>query len=241
MALINNTVAGEAPMTKRSPQTLLKVFETHKVVEFKTLQAALDNASRATTFRYLRQIRYHRSYNHNGRYYTRYDPRRYDRLGLFCQDGIFFSRENTLGETIQSLVWGSDAGWTQRELQEVLRVRVQVVLLNTVRQGKTTREKVNGLYVYLHTDADVRSAQLARRREKGVLSQRGKDNSALAIEDEVVIWILLTLLRHPGATEAHTVRYLRGHSPPVTMAEVRIIFTRYELANLSKKGGATNY
>ena len=229
-------------MAKRSPQTLLKVLETHEVVEFKTLQSALDNASRATTFRYLRQIRYHRSYNRNGRYYTRHDPSRYDRFGLFCLDGIFFSRENTLGETIRSLVWEAPAGWTQRELQDVLRVRVQVVLLNTVRQGKTRREKVNGFYIYLHTDADVRLAQLARRREKVMLSQRARNNrTSAAVDDEVIIRILLTLLRHPGATEADTVRYLRGHSPPVTLAEVHMIFARYELANLGKKGGATNY
>jgi len=227
-------------MAKRTPQTLLKLFETHEVVEFKTLQSALDNASRATTFRYLQQVRYQRSYNHNGRYYTRQDPGRYDRFGLFSLDGIFFSREKTLGETIRCLVWGSGAGWTQRELQDVLRVRVQVVLLNTVRQGKTTREKVNGFYVYLHTDPAVRTAQLARRREKMVRSERAKKNSASAIDDEVIIGILLTLLRHPGATEADTLRYLRGHSPPVTMAEVRMIFARYELANLGKKGGATN-
>ena len=228
-------------MAKRTPQTLLKLFETHEVVEFKTLQSALDNASRATTFRYLQQVRYHRSYNHNGRYYTRQDPSRYDRFGLFSHDGIFFSRENTLGETIRCLVWGAGAGWTQRELQDVLRVRVQVVLLKTVRQGKTTREKVNGFYVYLHTDPDVRSTQLARRREKWVLSQRAKKTRASALDDEVIIGILLTLLRHPGATEADTVRYLRGHSPPVTMAEVQMIFARYELATLGKKGGTTNY
>jgi len=160
---------------------------------------------------------------------------------LFCHDGIFFSRENTLGETIRCLVWGASAGWTQRELQDVLRVRVQVVLLNTVRQGKTTREKVNGFYVYLHTDAEVRLAQLARRREKVRLSQRAKKHRGSAVDEEVIIRILLTLLRHPGATEADTVRYLRGHSPPVTLTKVQIVFVRYELANLGKKGGATNY
>ena len=74
-----------------------------------------------------------------------------------------------------------------------------------------------------------------------MLSQRAKKTRASALDDEVIIGISLTLLRHPGATEADTVRYLRGHSPPVTMAEVHMIFARYELANLGKKGGTTNY
>ena len=87
-------------MANRSPEKLLKLFESNEVVELKDIQSALDNASRATCFRYLKQVPYHRSYNYNGRYYTRKDPTRYDRFGLFWYEGIFFSRDNTLGETI---------------------------------------------------------------------------------------------------------------------------------------------
>jgi hypothetical protein len=64
-------------MTKRSPEKLLKLFETNEVVEFKEIQSALANAPRATCFRYLQQVPYHHSYNYNGRYYTRKDPTRY--------------------------------------------------------------------------------------------------------------------------------------------------------------------
>ncbi len=228
-------------MAKRSSEKLLELFETNEVVEFEKIQTALDSASRATTFRYLQQVPYHRSYNYNGRYYTRKDSTRYDRFGLFSYKDILFSRENTLGETIRRLVWESEAGWTQRELQDVLQVRVQVVVLNTFRQGKTAREKISGFYVYLHTDPSVQAAQLARRREKIALFEIAKKNGESAVNDQVIIQVLLTLLRHPGAKGADVVRYLRGHSPPVTMAQVRVVFVRYELDNIGKKGGATNY
>jgi hypothetical protein len=51
---------------------------------------------------------------------------------------------------------------------------------------------------------------------------------------------LLTLLHHRAAMVADVVRYLRGHSPPITMVQVRIVFDRYDLDNLDEKGGATN-
>ncbi len=226
-------------MANRSPEKLLKLFESSEVVEFKDIQRALDNASRATCFRYLQQVSYHRSYNYNGRYYTRKDPTRYDRLGLFSCEDIFFSRDNTLGETIRRLVRESEAGWTQREFQDVLRVRVQVVLLNTFHQGKVDREKVHGFYVYLHPDPAVRGAQLNRRRERTSFEAPAKEVEP-AIADPVIIRVLLTLLHHPGAKAADVVRYLRGHSPPITMAEVRIVFARYELDSIGKKGGASN-
>jgi len=226
-------------MAKRSPENLLKLFESNEVVEFKDIQRALNNASRATCFRYLQQVPYHRSYNYNGRYYTRKDPTRHDRFGLFWYEGIFFSRDNTLGETIRRLVWESQAGWTQRELQDVLRVRVQVILLNTFHQGKVDREKVHGFYVYLHPDPAVQGAQLNRRRERKSLEVPAKVG-APEIGDPVIIQVLLTLLHHRGAKAAGVVRYLRGHSPPITLAEVRIVFARYELDSIGKKGGASN-
>ena len=225
-------------MAKRSPEKLLSLFECNEVVEFEAIQSALDNASRATCFRYLQQVPYHRSYNHNGRYYTRKDPSRYDRFGLFSYDGIFFSRDTTLGETIRRLVRESEAGWTQRELQDVLRVRVQVVLLTTFQQGKVDRAKVHGFYVYLHPDPAVGEAQLNRRRERASFAVPAAGGES-EIGDAVIIQVLLTLLHHPGSTEADVVRHLRGHSPPIALAEVRLVFTRYGLESIGKKGGAS--
>ena len=227
-------------MARRSPEKLLRLFESKPVVEFKDIQRALNNASRATCFRYLQQVPYHRSYNANGRYYTRKDPSRYDRFGLFSYGAILFSRDKTLGETIRRLVWESEAGWTQRELQDVLRVRVQVVLLHTFHQGKVEREKVHGFYVYLHPNPALRAAQLDRRRECAPLEGPAKQRQP-EIGDAEIIQVLLTLLHHPGAKAADVVRYLRGHSPPITMAEVRLVFARYELDDIGKKGDATNY
>ena len=60
------------------------------------------------------------------------------------------------------------------------------------------------------------------------------------VDDRIIIQVLLVLLRHPGSKAADVVRYLRGHSPPITMTEVRIVFARYELDNIGKKGGTSN-
>ena len=159
---------------------------------------------------------------------------------MFSYGAVLFSRDNTLGETIRRLVWESEAGWTQRELQDVLRIRVQVVLLNTFHQGKVDREKVHGFYVYLHPNPAVRAAQLHRRRERASFDVPATEGGP-EIGDAVIIQVLLTLLHHPGAKAADVVRYLRGHSPPITLAQVRVVFVRYELDSIGKKGGASSY
>ena len=57
-------------MARRSPELLIDLFTAKGVVTFTELQDALGSASRATTFRYLKRVKYLRSYNYNGCYYT---------------------------------------------------------------------------------------------------------------------------------------------------------------------------
>jgi hypothetical protein len=191
-----------------------------------------------TAFRYLRQVPYRRSYNHNGRYYCLHEPSRYDRFGLWSWNNIHFSVDGSLGKTVRRLVYGMEAGATQRELQERLRVRVHNTLLTLHRQGEIDRERIAQVYVYLHHDPVIRKNQIERRQ--ALIAREETASVEVEVGDRIIIEVLLVLLRHPGAKAADVVRYLRGHSPPITMAEVGIVFVRYELDSIGKKGGASN-
>lgn len=226
-------------MVERSADTLIDLLKTKRVATFADLQAVLGCASRATTFRYLKRVNYLRSYNHNGRYYTSRDAARFDRRGLYSLGDVHFSRDGTLGETLKRLVQESQAGWTQRELQELLRVRVQVLLLEAVRHDTIRREQVAGFYLYLHKDQAIGEGQLQRRLAQ-IAARWQRDGARIDVSDEVIIQVLLTLIRHPGSRPADVVRSLRGHSPPIVLEQVVAIFTRYDLEDVDKKGGAMN-
>lgn len=226
-------------MVRRTPEMLLQLFQSKEVVTLDDLQNSLGQASRATTFRYLKQVQYLRSYNHNGRYYTHRDPALFDRFGLYSRGNIHFSRDGTLGDTLKRLVGESEAGWTQRELQALLRVRVQVLLLRAVRKEAIRRETVSGLYLYIHIDPAIGDAQLQRRQERMAARQSG-ETAIVRLDDSVIIQVLLTLIRHPGSRPADVVRALRGHSPPIGLDQIVEIFTRYDLDDIGKKGGSTN-
>lgn len=224
-------------MSRRSPQMLLELLQSTPAVTLEDIKRALDGASRATGFRYLKEVPYRRSYNHNGRYYALHDPARYDRLGLFSHGDIHFSRDGTLGTTVRRLIREAEAGHTHRELQELLRVRVQAFLLEAVRTGEICRERLAGVYVYLHTDLEVRGQQLERRQELLAAGVDSDESGQTEVDDAVVIQVLLTLIRHPGSTMAEVVRHLRGHSPPIKGDQVHAVFRRYELG---EKGGASS-
>ena len=221
----------------RSAETLLDLFASETVVDLPRIQVALGGASSMTAFRHLRQIPYRRSYNHNGRYYCLHEPSRYDRLGLWSVGDVHFSVDGSLAKTVRRLVHEMEAGATHRELQERVGVRVHNTLLTLLRRGEIERERLAQLYVYLHPDAEIRKEQIQRR---AALLDAGKTvRIETAVLDEIVIQVLLTLLHHRGAKAAEVVRYRRGHSPPVAMAQVEAVFARYDLASIGKKGGSS--
>jgi len=229
-------------MPRRSHETLQRLLEAHEVVQFADFQAALDNASRATTFRYLKRVAYQRSYNHNSRYYTRLEPARFDRFGLFSINGIHFSRDGSLGQTLIRLVCESSAGWSQRELDQLLHVRVSVLLLEAVRRERLARAKPERVYIYVDPRHAFARAQLQHRREQvDAPALRPLGEGGIELGATVVIAVLLVLIRHPGSTPGQVVRRLRGHSPPIPIAQVHRVFSRYALDDIGKKGGSSSY
>ncbi|MBD3334658.1 MAG: hypothetical protein GF355_04000 [Candidatus Eisenbacteria bacterium] len=216
---------------KRSPQALVDLLRKRPAVDLATICSTLGEVSPMTAFRYLRQVPYRRSYNQNGRFYSHHDPSRYDRFGLWSWEDIHFSIDGSLKNTVRRLVHEAEAGVTQRELQERLRVRVYNTLLHLLRKREIDRDRLAKVYLYLHCDARVRSSQLERRQE---LFARAVESDETEISSAAIIQVLLTLIRHPGLKPGEIARRLRGHSPPVTRHQVEAIFTRYELG---EKGG----
>lgn len=219
-------------MARRSAQVLLDLLKTKPIVEFQDILAALDGASSSTAFRYLQQVPYRSSYNHNGRYYTLHEPSRYDRFGLLVHRDIYFSRDGTLKPTVRRLIQQSEAGFTQRELQELLRVRVQIFLQALLEDREIQRERLEGIYHYLHPEPEMGQAQLRRRIERIAAAKESK----VEVDDTTVIRVLLVLIRYPGSKLDQVVRRLRGYSPPIVLKQVDAVFARYAIG---KKGGPT--
>lgn len=216
---------------KPTERDLAAALKRRRVMTLLEIRQVLGDVSVATACRRLRRVSYRRSYNFNGRYYTFDDETRYDRLGLWSYEGIRFSRDGSLSATVKRLVEASEAGSTQRELQEILGVRVQNVLKALIERSELYREAIDRLFIYLHSDPEVRRQQLARRREAIAARQQAEIPE---VAFEVVVAILLVLIRHPGSDPAAVTRRLRGRSPPVGLPEVRRVFERYQLGQ--KKG-----
>ena len=144
-------------------EALTRAFNTHKVLTLEQVKSALGTPVKMTALRKLRQLDYHSSYSHAGRYYTLERLARWDGHGLWVYTGIRFSRHGTLVETIAQLVDSATGGWLATELEALLGVRVQAALLTLYRRGRVLRHPIGGEYLYVSVQGG--SAQLEHRQE----------------------------------------------------------------------------
>jgi len=151
-------------------EPLLELFQRHGALRMPEMKKALGTQVDVTVFRKLASVGYQSSYSHRGSYYTLKSIVRFDKQGLWCCRGAWFSRHGTLLETTVALVEESPAGYLAAELEEVLHVPVKDALRQVVEAGRLHRQDHQGLYLYLARDRTRRQEQCAARqaRQEGV-------------------------------------------------------------------------
>src|ERR1022692_3723605 len=101
------------------PQALRKHLVRHKIATLPELKDALGTSADLTVFRKLKLLDYLCSYTHRGRYYALRETVRFDDVGLWSHDAVWFSRYGTLVSTIVSFVNQSPRGWFADELADM--------------------------------------------------------------------------------------------------------------------------
>jgi len=144
---------------------LLSLFKREKVTDLAEIKEALGTQSTMTAFRKLKQLCYFSSYSHRGKYYTIKDIAEFNNKGLWSLRSIRFSKYGTLLETSRGFVNISEIGYSARELEEELEVRVQEALLHLYKNEKIFREKMSGVYIYVSADPSIKERQLLLRRQ----------------------------------------------------------------------------
>lgn len=135
-----------------------------KIATMHELKAALGTQVDMTVFRNLRQLHYHSSYSHRGKYYTLDEIARFDQIGLWSFRAVWFSSHGTLLKTCEVLVGEAEAGYATDELENVLHVQVKDPLRKLAGQGRIVREKVAGRFVHFSADSSARREQLRARQ-----------------------------------------------------------------------------
>ena len=180
-------------MTQRYPtEALSKLLRKSKIATMAELKKALGTNADATVFRKLKRVSARSSYSHRGRYYTLDNIPQFDEWGLWTFHDVHFSKYGTLLNTAQTLVESSPDGFLASELEILLQVSVKDALRKLTQDGRLTRERHGGRYVYCATDPAIQRRQLHSRRQAEAAGEwAAQPVSEAIVPDELRAAILL--------------------------------------------------
>jgi hypothetical protein len=146
------------------PMALRRHLLRHKIADLPQLKRVLGTSVDLTVFRKLQPLGYLASYSHRGRFYTLREIARFDALGLWSHQSVWFSRYGSLVDTVEALARTSSHGYYAQELADVLHVEVQEPLRHLVQQHRLNRSLLGGRFLYTATDPTLRQQQILTRR-----------------------------------------------------------------------------
>ena len=174
-----------APEVRYHVEQLRELFQRQRIATIGELKRELGTEVDMTVFRKLRELSYHSSYSHSGRYYTLAEIAEFDSLGLWCYASVWFSKHGNLRQTVRVLVETSAAGYFASELKQLVHVEVKHALLELIEQGSLARERRSGRWLYLSAGASRRAAQLAWRQQHQQAGLAGHPLAEEVLADEV--------------------------------------------------------
>jgi hypothetical protein len=151
-------------ITHYDSRVLVDLFQQQKIATLPQLKQALGTSVTMTVYRKLSSLRSLTSYSHRGAYYTLENFAQFDERGLWTCQGVHFSRQGTLLDTVVSCVENSPAGYFAAELQAVLGVEVKDALRQLTQARRIHRQEVDGRYFYEAAERSRRQEQRASRR-----------------------------------------------------------------------------
>ena len=151
--------------TQFSADTILALLRKQTVASLPDVMVALGpRVSRRTAFRKLKDLDARTSYSHRGGYYTLDELADFDARGLWSFAGVRFARAGTLVATAEAFVQHAEAGHFVDELDNLLHVGTQDALRKLAGDGRLTRHKLAGQFLYCAPDPAQQTHQLRARR-----------------------------------------------------------------------------
>lgn len=200
-------------------QKILALFSDQPCWQLETLAKHLKYSTRSIQ-RYLGKVGYHRSFTHNGRWYTLHRIPVFNHDGLWFSDDIGFSKAGNLNNTLIKLTTNSFAGLTAEALGKKLHTRCHTLLVQLYRRGKLQREKVGPSYVYLAADPHIAESQRQ--------ALAGQNLPATSVPTEIAVWVFVEFIQNPKASfEQLAVILKTNRQVTITARQIQRVFTQY--------------
>ena len=179
--------------------------------------AALLSCSVPTVRKRLKSWSTFTSYNRNSSYYALPEVARFDELGLWKYQGVFFSRHGNFPRTVQHVVSTSEMGLEAAEIGRLLGLSARSFMCHLPGMPGLVREKQQGRFVYFSAEPDKGEGQKQLRTD---VARRAADELPT---DSEAIAILVDRMKHPDSSYEQTAQRLRRRGNAVALDAIQAL------------------
>lgn len=201
---------------------VIEEWKSKKVFLLKELTDILK-CSEITVKCYLRKWNAISSYNNNSKYYTLPEIAEFDANGLWKYNGIGFSKNGNLIQTIVHLVSLSLNGLNVKDIADLLHLDCTSLISRIFNRKYLMRKRFSGKYIYFSADEDIYELQL-KEWEKIIETQAG-----IKISDTVAVTILVELISNPGLVNDEFVKHLSRKSINITKIQLNSFLEHHKI------------
>ena len=201
---------------------VIEECKSKKVFLLKELTDILK-CSEITVKCYLRKWNAISSYNNNSKYYTLPEIAEFDANGLWQYNGIGFSKNGNLIQTIVHLVSLSLNGLNVKDIADLLHLDCTSLISRIFNRKYLMRKRFSGKYIYFSVDEDIYELQL-KERKKIIETQ-----ADIKISDTVAVTILVELISNPGLVNDEFVKHLSRKSINITKIQLNSFLEHHKI------------
>jgi hypothetical protein len=214
-----------APLQKNTA-LLGQLFFDKKCWQIDELASKLNYAI-ISVRRLLLQVGYHRSYTHNGRWYTLKNIPVFNVHGLWHHDEIGFSKRGTLTNTIVHIIDSSRSGYPAGALCSMLTTDCRAVLTQMYQKGRIDRVKPKAEFVYLSADKHINHRQQ-------MICTASEDKVPLgSISPEIAVRVLVEFINNPSLSSIEISANLKNKMDiRVEPKQIKALFEQHGLKKM---------
>jgi hypothetical protein len=214
-----------APLQKNA-DLLSQLFFDKKCWQIDELAGKLDYAV-ISVRRLLLQVGYHRSYTHNGRWYTLKDIPVFNVHGLWQHDEIGFSKRGTLTNTILHIIDSSRSGYPAGALCSMLATDCRAVLTQMYQKGRIDRIKPQAQFVYLSADKHI------NHRQRIICTASEDKVPPGSISAEAAVRVLVEFINNPSLSSVQISANLKNKmNMRVDSEQIKCLFEQHGLKKM---------
>ena len=152
--------------TDLETKDIVTYIKENKIVSWQDLEQQFDAPRGVIKYKLTDRQLFPCLFN-KGQYFTLYDlvTDEIDDRGLWKHGDIVFSKFGRIEPTLKALVTQSEAGYTRKELKDMLNIDLHHQLKNLVRNKQLARIKIGYEYFYFSSDDKIREQQIKTRQE----------------------------------------------------------------------------